>query len=169
MRGLLPRLASVEVGRRDADPPYLVRSLPSPCVLGAIYWLVGLPSPPTGCCTTPGMLRFDMHTEEFAGFPSPSCVQQLDDANGVLAELAGKLCYGHVPDDRTVQLWIAAADEWSLQCTVVLCHPFHHVIPFADDYQGGILFNVDYSVIYRYDVERGVMERMVGMNNEMTY
>ncbi len=59
--------------------------------------------------------------------------------------------------------------RWSLHCTVVLPHPFQTIFPFTHDYQGSVFFNVDCAVIYRYDVERGVVERVVDMLEEMTY
>ncbi|BAS96376.1 Os06g0170766 [Oryza sativa Japonica Group] len=85
----------------------------------------------------------------------------------------------HAPTDGKVELWTtsAAADDdeggggprWSLHCTVVLPHPFQTIFPFTHDYQGSVFFNVDCAVIYRYDVERGVVERVVDMLEEMTY
>ncbi|KAF0901616.1 hypothetical protein E2562_003587 [Oryza meyeriana var. granulata] len=166
--------------RPVADSPYFVGSTTSQCILGAIYWIAVLPTPPTGSCTTPGMLRFDVRNEEFADFPCPPCLRLEDDVSNTLTELAGKLCCAHVlAGETTVQLWTAsAADDgggggprWSLHCTVVLCHgqPARSVSPFAGDYQGGIFFNVDLNVIYRYDSERQVVERVVDMHKEMTY
>ncbi|KAF2925409.1 hypothetical protein DAI22_06g050300 [Oryza sativa Japonica Group] len=164
-----------------ADPPYLALNKASPCILGGIYWIVALPSPPTGSCTTPGMLRFDVCSEEFTSFLSPPFMgrQVIRDVSGALTELAGKLCYMHAPTDGKVELWTtsAAADDdeggggprWSLHCTVVLPHPFQTIFPFTHDYQGSVFFNVDCAVIYRYDVERGVVERVVDMLEEMTY
>uniref|UniRef100_A0A0E0L8E6 F-box domain-containing protein n=1 Tax=Oryza punctata TaxID=4537 RepID=A0A0E0L8E6_ORYPU len=166
--------------RPVADPPYLVMNRASPCILGGIYWIASLPSPPTGSCTTPGILRFDVCSEEFTSFPSPPFMerQKIRDVYGTLTELAGKLCYVHAPADDKVELWTASAaanDEggggprWSLHCTVVLPHSFDTIFPFTYDYQGGIFFNVDCAMIYRYNIERGVVERVVDMLEEMTY
>ncbi|XP_066167452.1 putative F-box/kelch-repeat protein At3g17280 [Oryza sativa Japonica Group] len=147
-----------------ADPPYLVKTKTSPS---------------TGSCTTPGIVRFDMCSEEFASFPCPPFMERQkmsDIACGELTELGGKLCYVHAPADDRVELWTASAADgggsrprWSLQCTVVLPHSFHTFFQFTYDYQGGICFYVDYAMIYRYDVERRVVERVVDMLEEMTY
>uniref|UniRef100_J3MBP1 F-box domain-containing protein n=1 Tax=Oryza brachyantha TaxID=4533 RepID=J3MBP1_ORYBR len=171
--------------RPVADSPYLVMPSPSPCILGAIYWNAALPSPPppAGSGTARGILRFDVRAEEFSLFPIPPCMQAApEDVEGfgpALTELAGKLCYvhKHVSDAgvAAAQLWTAsAADDdgaarWSMHCTVELYHPALAVRPFAVDYQGGIFLNANFPCIFRYDTERQVLEREVGMNQEMTY
>uniref|UniRef100_A0A0E0HPW8 F-box domain-containing protein n=1 Tax=Oryza nivara TaxID=4536 RepID=A0A0E0HPW8_ORYNI len=165
--------------RPVADPPYLVKTKTSPCILGGIYWIAALPSPSTGSCTTPGVVRFDVCSEEFASFPCPPFMERQkmsDVACGDLTELGGKLCYVHAPADDRVELWTASAADgggsrprWSLQCTVVLPPSFDTFFQFTYDYQGGIFFYVDYAMIYRYDVERRVVERVVDMLEEMTY
>uniref|UniRef100_A0A0E0L8F0 F-box domain-containing protein n=1 Tax=Oryza punctata TaxID=4537 RepID=A0A0E0L8F0_ORYPU len=168
--------------RPVADPPYLLGFGPaSPCILGGIYWIASLPSPPTGSCTAPGMLRFDVRNEEFADFPCPPCMDVFNTTR-TMTELAGKLCYSHLAAGDKIELWIASAaadgdeDEggggpsWSLHCAVVLPQPINNIFPFADDYQGGgVFFNVHFAVICRYDTERQVVEHVVDMNNEMTY
>ncbi|EEE65174.1 hypothetical protein OsJ_20282 [Oryza sativa Japonica Group] len=117
-----------------ADPPYLVKTKTSPS---------------TGSCTTPGIVRFDMCSEEFASFPCPPFMERQkmsDIACGELTELGGKLCYVHAPADDRVELWTASAADgggsrprWSLQCTVTkVVHCFiRHCDKTYTDYSVG--------------------------------
>uniref|UniRef100_A0A0E0L8E5 F-box domain-containing protein n=1 Tax=Oryza punctata TaxID=4537 RepID=A0A0E0L8E5_ORYPU len=139
------------VWRPVTDSPYLVHPGPgSPCILG----------------------------EEFASFPSPPFMerQKIRDVNGIMTVVAGKLCYAHVLSDNKVELWTASAaagdddgSPWSLYRTIVLYDPIHNILPFADDYQGDIFFNVNFATIYRYDAGRRSVKPLVDMNEEMTY
>ncbi|CAN6283080.1 unnamed protein product [Urochloa humidicola] len=148
-----------------ADSPYVIKPMAPVCLPGAIYWSAAITP------TAQAMLRFDLHNEVFTTFPTPHCMD-LADCCSNLADLAGNLCYTHICG-HTVQLWITKDDgvqlpKWLLHCTIVLPWPTWSMIPFSS-YKGGIYLCLDLSHIYRYDTERGTLERVVNLNQEMDY
>jgi F-box interacting protein len=147
------------------DPPYLVKHMTPLCLPGAIYWSAGITR------TTQAMLRFDLRDEEFTMFPAPPCME-LADVRSYLTDMSGKLCYSHIRG-HNVQLWMAEDDgvqlpKWLMYFNIVLPWPTWSMIPFSA-YQGVIYLCLDLTYIYKYNTESGSLERVVNMNQEVSY
>lgn len=148
-----------------ANPPYLVKSMTPVCLPGAIYWSAGF------TLTAQGMLRFDLHNEEFTMFPTPACME-LTDRCSSLTDLAGNLCYVHTCG-YTVQLWMAKDDgvqlpKWSLHFNIVLPWPTWSMVLFSS-WEDGVYLCLNLSHIYRYNTRSRTLEQVVNLNQEIAY
>ncbi|CAO2041985.1 unnamed protein product [Urochloa humidicola] len=158
-----------------ADPPHAVAPATRPvCTAEAFYWCTA-----AGVVRPSKLLRFGLRDRAFnAVMPFPPGA---DFAHGAdhLTELGGMPCYVRPATDTAFEFWVAGGDdgqrtewEWSLRCRVdfggygesVGCDAMLVVAAAGDE----IVVAADHRELYRCDVRRGSVRRVVDMD-ELEY
>ncbi|CAL4898083.1 unnamed protein product [Urochloa decumbens] len=148
------------------DPPHAVGVQRPMCTRRAFYWHSDVPRP--------RLMRFSLQDRAFQVVPRPPTACNVIDDMACLDD-GRKLYYVHAAAEASFQVWTADDGpdlQWSLRCRIHLPDPVPNLIynfmPVVAEGDGTLVAAVG-DKLCRYNAQRGSMEEVVAMHDDLQY